>query len=63
MKDEENYLDNPSYATSYLNEDDNMVGANPKMDMAQFNGNDPQDWLFKTRRFFLCYKTLEDQKL
>lgn len=39
-----------------------MVGANLKMDMPQFDGNDPQDWLFKTRRFFLCY-TPEDQKL
>lgn len=43
-EEDEDYLDNPSYANSYLNvEEANKVGANLKMDMPVFDGNDPQN--------------------
>lgn len=41
----------------------NSIPTTLKMDMPYFNEDDPQSWLFKTRRYFLCYKTPEDQKL
>lgn len=60
---EEENLDCPNHAISYLKEEINVLPTNVKMDMPQFDGNDPQDLLFKASRYFNCCKTPKDQKL
>lgn len=51
LTEEENSLDYPAYATSFLLDEEIELPTNLKLDMLSFNGENSQEWLFKTRRF------------
>lgn len=60
MIEEEDY---PTYTTSFLLEEESSLPSTLKLELPLFDRSNPQGWLFKTKRFFICYKTPEDRKL
>lgn len=51
LTEEENSLDYPANATSFLLDKEIELPTNLKLDIPSFNGENSKEWLFETRRF------------